>query len=42
VAAVEQLLGQRPRSILCLLNYAGGVHVLDPLEGAEGEGSNTM
>jgi len=42
VAAVEHLLGQRPRSILCLLNYAGGVHVLDPLEGAQGEGSNTM
>jgi len=42
VAAVEHLLGQRPRSILCLLNYAGGVHLLDPLEGAQGEGSPTM
>jgi ATP-dependent exoDNAse (exonuclease V) beta subunit len=34
VAAVEELLGQRPRTILCLLNYAGGVRLLDPLEGA--------
>jgi len=42
VAAVEELLGQRPGSILCLLNYAGGVRVLDPLEGAEGKGSPTM
>ncbi len=42
VDAVEDLLGQRPRSILCLLNYAGGVHVLDPLEDAAGKGSHTM
>ncbi len=41
VAAVEHLLGERARSILCLLNYAGGVHLLDPLEGAEGKGSDT-
>jgi len=39
VAAVEHLLGQRPRSILCLLNYAGGVRLLHPLEGAEREAS---
>ena len=31
VAAVERLLGQRPRSILCMLNYAGGVR-LYPVE----------
>jgi ATP-dependent helicase/nuclease subunit A len=42
VAAVEHLLGERPRSVLCLLNYAGGVHLLHPLEGAQGEGSPTM
>ena len=42
VTAVEELLSQRPRSILCLLDYAGGVHLLDPLEGAEGKGSHTM
>ncbi|HUW15065.1 MAG TPA: hypothetical protein VM537_35430, partial [Anaerolineae bacterium] len=42
VAAVQHLLGQRPRSILCLLNYAGEVRLLDPLEGAEGKGSPTM
>ena len=39
VAAVEELLGQRPRSILCLLNYQGGVRRLDPQEWAEGKGS---
>jgi ATP-dependent exoDNAse (exonuclease V) beta subunit len=27
VAAAERLLGQRPRCILCMLNYAGGVHL---------------
>jgi ATP-dependent exoDNAse (exonuclease V) beta subunit len=27
VVAVERLLGQRPRSILCMLNYAGGVRL---------------
>ena len=37
--AVEELLTQRPRSVLCLLNYAGGVRLLHPLEG---EGSSTM
>ena len=42
VAAVEDLLGQRARSVLCLLNYAGGVHLLDPLEWAEGKASPTM
>ena len=26
--AVERLLGQRPRSVLCLLNYAGAVHLV--------------
>jgi len=26
-AAVEQLLGSRPQVALCLLDYAGGVHV---------------
>jgi ATP-dependent helicase/nuclease subunit A len=42
VAAVEALLGERPRFILCMLNYAEGVHVSDPLEDARGEGSDTM
>ena len=27
VSAVERLLGQRPRVVLCMLNYAGGVHL---------------
>ena len=31
VAAVEQLLGQRPRSFLCMLNY-GGAARLHPVE----------
>jgi ATP-dependent helicase/nuclease subunit A len=31
IAAAERLLGQRPRFILCMLNYAGGVH-LYPVE----------
>jgi ATP-dependent exoDNAse (exonuclease V) beta subunit len=30
-AAAEQLLGQRPRSFLCMLNYAGAVR-LYPVE----------
>jgi len=41
VAAVEHLLGERPRSILCLLNYAGGVRLLDPVEGVAGKGRPT-
>ncbi len=31
IAAAERLLGQQPRFILCMLNYAGGVH-LHPVE----------
>jgi len=27
LSAAEQLLGQRPRFILCMLNYAGAVHL---------------
>ena len=27
VIAVERLLGQRPRVVLCMLNYAGGMHL---------------
>ena len=27
VAAVERLLGSRPAVVLCLLDYAGGIHV---------------
>lgn len=42
VAAVEDLLAQRPGSILCLLNYVGGVHVLDPFEEVQGNSTNTM
>ena len=37
-AAAEELLGQRPRSILCWLDYAGGVR-LGPLDGAGSEAS---
>ncbi len=40
VAAVEELLGDRPRFILCMLNYARGVRLLDPLKWAEGKGSS--
>jgi ATP-dependent exoDNAse (exonuclease V) beta subunit len=40
-AAVEELLGQEPCTILCLLNYARGVRLLDPLKWAEGKGSST-
>jgi ATP-dependent helicase/nuclease subunit A len=36
-AAVDELLGQQPRTVLCLLNYAGGVRLLDPLAWAEGK-----
>lgn len=39
VTAVEKLLRQRPRSILCLLNFAGGVRLLHPLQR---EDSSTM
>jgi ATP-dependent exoDNAse (exonuclease V) beta subunit len=35
-AALENLLGQRPRAILCLLDYARGVRVLDEEELASG------
>jgi ATP-dependent exoDNAse (exonuclease V) beta subunit len=38
VAAVEHLMGQRPRSILCLLDYDGRMR-LEQLEDAEGEPS---
>ena len=31
ISAAERLLGQRPRFILCMLNYGGGVH-LYPVE----------
>ena len=27
VAAMEELMGQRPQTILCMLNYAGAVHL---------------
>jgi len=36
VEAAEQLLGQRPRLLLCLLNYAAGVHVLHPSDTVPG------
>jgi len=42
VAAVEQLLGQRPRSVLCLLNYDKRVRLLDPLDGVAGKTSDTI
>jgi ATP-dependent helicase/nuclease subunit A len=38
VTAVEELLSQRPRTILCLLNYAKAVRLLDPFAG---EGPST-
>jgi ATP-dependent helicase/nuclease subunit A len=41
-AAVEGLVGQRPRSILCLLNYDSQVRLLDPREWAEGKPAATM
>ncbi|MBC8446467.1 MAG: hypothetical protein H8D78_01835 [Chloroflexi bacterium] len=31
LTAAEQLLGQRPRLLLCMLNYAGTVHVTTDL-----------
>jgi ATP-dependent exoDNAse (exonuclease V) beta subunit len=30
VAAVEHLLGERPESVLCMMNYAGGVRLHSP------------
>ena len=34
--AAQRLLGQRPRSVLCLLNYAGAVHTI-PVERGSSE-----
>jgi ATP-dependent helicase/nuclease subunit A len=42
VAAVERLLQKRPRFILCMLNYVGGIHLLPGYEHTEPRGAKAV